>query len=450
MQTRLRATAASQIASGGAIGGSFSATRNSHDKRGLRTHVSYYLQGEFMQRKALPLMIAAALAGTAGGIAQAQEAAGGLEEILVTATRRSQNLQEVPISIVALTGESLEMRGLDNLEKVSMGVPNVVITGGGGGTGQTNFRMRGIPNVGTYVDGVWQVGTAGFLTQEFVDIDRVEVLRGPQGTMFGRDSTGGAIRIWTKRPADEFGGNITVATGSNDRRDVKASIDLPLGDKVKTKWTGANLFRDGYIKSLTTGENGGGVAQQVYRGDVLWTPTDKVSFRFNYQTDSSDIVEPRVQDAIFRTYDDPAPAWGKSIIGLPEMYTYVGTDYQGKAVEPFFNSVNQVAGFPGGKVGKWENRSGTTLPSKYDTDQASVEVNWQLYDNMKLQFLTASTTQKAFGTPDWDNSQYDLVLDQNLTKTDVRSQEIQLTGGHGKLEWLGGVYYWDQAIHARG
>jgi outer membrane receptor protein involved in Fe transport len=401
------------------------------------------------------MAIAAALAGSAGAtahVAMAQQnagAGGGLEEIVVTATRRAENLQEVPISIVAITGDSLEQRGLDSLEQVSQAIPNVVITGGGGGTGGTSFRMRGIPNVGTYVDGVWQVGTAGFLTQEFVDIDRVEVLRGPQGTMFGRDSTGGAIRIWTKRPGDEFGGNITATTGSNDRRDVKASLDLPITDKLKTKWTGANLFRDGYITSQTTGQKGGNVDQQVYRGDAVWDPTEKLSFRFNYQSDSSSFVEPRIQDAMFRTYDDPNPNWVKSIIGLPEVYTYVGTDYRGNPVEPFFNPVNQVAGYPGGKVGKWENRSGTTLPNKYDTDQASAEVGWQLNDTMKLQFLTAATRQSAYSTVDWDNSQYDLVLDQNLSDTRVKSQEIQLTGGKGKVEWLGGVYYWDQTIKAR-
>jgi len=176
-----------------------------------------------MKLSKVHLAVVTALTGVGGLASQTASAQqGGLEEIVVTATRRAENLQEVPISIVAITGDSLQMRGLDSLEQVSQGVPNVVITGGGGGTGQTNFRMRGIPNVGTYVDGVWQVGTAGFLTQEFVDIDRVEVLRGPQGTMFGRDSTGGAIRIWTKRPAQDFGGNISVATGSNDRREPVA------------------------------------------------------------------------------------------------------------------------------------------------------------------------------------------------------------------------------------
>src|SRR5687768_16045731 len=219
-----------------------------------------------MKKQKLTIAILSTLTGIGGisfnntslGADEQEEgqAPGGLEEISVTATRRVQNLQEVPISIVAITGANLEMRGIDNLEEVSQGVPNVLITGGGGGTGGTSFRMRGIPNVGTYIDGVWQVGTSGFLTQEFVDIDRVEVLRGPQGTMFGRDSTGGAIRIWTKRPSEELSGSVTATLGSLDRQDMKGSINIPITDSIKSKWTVANMSRDGYIKSLTTGEYG--------------------------------------------------------------------------------------------------------------------------------------------------------------------------------------------------
>jgi iron complex outermembrane receptor protein len=388
--------------------------------------------------------VVAALTGAGGLTYQTAWAQEGLEEIVVTATRREQNLQEVPISIVAITGDNLEMRGIDNLEEVSQGVPNVIITGGGGGTGGTNFRMRGIPNVGTYIDGVWQVGTSGFLTQEFVDIDRVEVLRGPQGTMFGRDSTGGALRIWTKRPGEEFGGNVTATTGSFDRRDLKASLDLPLGDRVRTKWTGASLNRDGYVNSLTTGEPGGGIDQDVFRGDIVIDASENVDFRINFHQDESTFTEPRIQDAMFRTFDDPAPGWVKSIIGLPEMYTYVGTDVNGRPVEPFLNSINQVAGFPGGRVGEYENRSNTTLPNRYDTQQLSFEANWQISDNMKLQFLTADVAQDSDSVVDWDNSQYDLVLDMNRSELDVLSQEIQLTGGNDRVEWLGGVYYWEQ------
>jgi iron complex outermembrane receptor protein len=393
--------------------------------------------------------VVAALTGVTGLTYQTASAQEGLEEIVVTATRREQNLQEVPISIVAITGEGLETRGIDNLEEVSQGIPNVLVTGGGGGTGGTNFRMRGIPGVGTYIDGVWQVGSAGALTNEFVEIDRVEVLRGPQGTMFGRDSTGGAIRIWTKRPAEEFGGNISATAGSNDRFDVKASLDLPLSESVRTKWTAASLSRDGYIRSLTTGEDGGNIDQETFRGDIVWDATENLDFRFNYQTDKQEFTEPRVQDAMFRTYDDPAPTWVKSIIGLPEVYTLVGTDYRGNPVEPFFDPVNQVAGYPGGKVGLEENRSGTTLPNVYETEQISIETNWALTDNLSLQFVTASTSQDADSVVDWDNSQYDLVLDMNRSQLDVFSQEMQLTGGRDRFEWLAGAYYWDQEILTR-
>jgi iron complex outermembrane receptor protein len=208
-----------------------------------------------MQYTTLRSAIIAALAGvTATGtqVARSQES-GGLEEIVVTATRREQNLQEVPVSIVAITGENLELQGLDSLEDVGNNIPNINIQGGGAGTYGTAFTIRGLPNVGVYLDGVWQVGTSGLLVSDFIDLDRVEVLRGPQGTTYGRDSVGGAIRMWTRPPGDEFGGQITATAGSYDRRDVKASLDLPITDKLRSKWTGSSLYRDGFIEGLTTG-----------------------------------------------------------------------------------------------------------------------------------------------------------------------------------------------------
>lgn len=394
-----------------------------------------------MNRRVLSASIATILAGSTGMTSQTavaqQGATGGLEEIVVTATRRAQDLQQVPVSVVAITGENLELRGLDSLEDVSAATPNLIITGGGGGTGGTNFRIRGIPNVGTYIDGVWQVSTAGFLTQEFVDIDRIEVLRGPQGTMFGRDSTGGALRLWTARPSEEFGGSVTGTIGSNDRRDVKAALDLPLSDKVLTKWTAANLYRDGYIYSQTTGENNGGVDQTVFRGDVLVNATDSLSLRFNYQDNTSTFTEPRIQDAMFRTYDELG-----ILVGMPEFYGLAG-------VEDFFNPVNQQAGFPGGQVGQWENRSGTSLPNLYDWTQVSADISWDLNDSMTLQFLTASVELDSNSVVDWDNSQYDLVLDMNRSQLEMFSQEIQLTGGGERVEWVAGVYYWDQETNTR-
>jgi iron complex outermembrane receptor protein len=370
---------------------------------------------------------------------QAAFAQEGLEEIVVTATRREQNLQEVPISIVAVTGENLTVRGIDTLEELSQAIPNVVATGGGGGTAGTGFSVRGIPNVGTYVDGVWQIDTAGALVREFVELDRIEVLRGPQGTRFGRDSTGGAIRIWTKRPAEEFTGNVTAVVGSLDRRDVKAAVDVPLSDTVFTKWTAASLSRNGYIDNLTTGEKDGAVDQTIFRGDVVWNASDNLSFRFNYLYNDNVFTEPKVVDAIFRTYADPGIM---DTIGLPEFYGTV------PGVQPY-NAQNNQSGFPGGLVGKWQNRSNMTVANNMEAEQAMVDINWDLGESMSVQFLTAYTDQYNKLANDWDGSQYDIVYDLNQQDNELWSQEIQFSGGRDRISWLGGAYYWEQDTTTR-
>jgi len=133
-----------------------------------------------------------------------------LEEIVITATRRETDVQDVPLAVTALTGESLQDQNIENLEDLTGVVPNVLIAGGNGGTTSASFYMRGIPNVGVYVDGIWQVSNNGLLTRDFVELDRVEVLRGPQGTLYGRDSTGGSIHMHSKLPAEEFGVNLQI------------------------------------------------------------------------------------------------------------------------------------------------------------------------------------------------------------------------------------------------
>ena len=388
-----------------------------------------------MRYKSLAYAIAAALPAAVVFPSFGQE---GLEEIVVTATRREENLQQVPISIVAVTGDSLEMRGLDTLERVGQSIPNLVITGGGGGTSGTNFTVRGIPNVGTYVDGVWQVGTAGLLTQEFVDIDRIEVLRGPQGTTFGRDSTGGALRIWTKKPTQDFGVDLTGTLGSLDRRDVKASVNIPVSDKLLTKWTVADLFRDGYVHDITTGLNNGGVDQKIFHGDILWMPTEKLTWRFNYQVDNNQFTEPRIQDAIFHGT-------------LAEAGQAVGSiDFYGLAGQAPFNAITQTAGFPNGQVGEWQDRSEITLPNTIETKQFSSDLTWNLGEKIKLQFITAQTFQEVHSIVDWDNSQYQLVEDVNQNRLRVSSQEVQISGGSDRIKWVGGVYYWNQLNRVRG
>jgi iron complex outermembrane receptor protein len=384
-----------------------------------------------LTRCALAAAVGAALSSAAPAFAQE----GGLEEIVVTAARRTQDLQEVPVSVVAITGGNLELRGVQSMENLSGTVPNLNITGNlGAGTTQASFTVRGIPRVGTYVDGIWQVNGNGLLTQEFVDIDRIEVLRGPQGTLYGRDSTGGAVRIITKQPGEEFGATVRTTAGSLNRQDVQIAVDVPFSDKVLSKWTVASLNRDGYIQDLTVDQKNGGIDQQVARGDILWRPTDKLSFRFNYQENESEFTEPRVQDAVF----PQAIFFNTNII---QLYTLAGAPITAEA---------QTAGWPGGTVGKWQNRSQTTLPNTIDGRQASVDIHWDITDKMSLQFLTGNIKQDVRNYVDFDNTQYSVVEDLTQSGLNLFSQEIQLTGKHGRVDWVGGLYYWNQDDRNRG
>lgn len=379
--------------------------------------------------------VIAALTGVTGLSYQTASAQEGLEEIVVTATRRSQDLQEVPISIVAITGESLQMRGLQNVESLNATIPNLSVMGsaGGGGTASTSFRVRGIPGVGTYVDNVWQISTDGMLTEEFVDLDRIEVLRGPQGTLFGRDSTGGAVRLFTRLPGEEASAMFKGTLGTFDRRDAQFSADLPLGDNVRTKLSFANMNRDGYISSLTTGRKGGNVDQVNVRGDILWTPTDNLDIRAQYSRRESNFIEPRIEDGV----------WQEAIIFptvLPLLYTNAGLP---------FTQDSQMAGWPGGQVGKWENRSQITIPNRIDSDQGSLDVSLGLTDSVSLNFVTGYTKQVRKVFVDYDNSQFGLVEDTNDGDTNFFSQEIQLSGGGDRVEWVTGLFYWDESRRTR-
>jgi iron complex outermembrane receptor protein len=264
----------------------------------------------------------------------------GLEEIVVTATRQELNLQEVPLAVVALSGENLEMQGIENMEDLNAVVPNVVIAGNNAGTDTATFVMRGIPNVGTYVDGIWQVSNSGLLLREFVELERVEVLRGPQGTLYGRDSTGGAIRLYTKAPADEYGVDVEMTIGNLERRDVKASLDLPFTDNFRSRFTLGSYDREGYITSQTTGFKTGAFEDEVVRADFIWEPSDRVSVRFNAQSDTIVSNTARVQ-----TWIEPQIAWNSGFqVGLAQAFDIASGGN--------WNCLTQCAGWPGGSAGR--------------------------------------------------------------------------------------------------
>jgi iron complex outermembrane receptor protein len=184
------------------------------------------------------LLLSTAMAAPAFAQDAATEVSGGLEEIVVTAQKRSQNLQDVPVAVSAFTGDDLAARGVSETSDLMGTMPNLQVTTPYGKT-QPNFSLRGISvaneftastasPVGVYVDEVYQSFRASH-GQQLYDLDRVEVLRGPQGTLYGRNTTGGAISFFTKRPdLDGMDGYLTLGYGNYDTKTAEAAFEATL------------------------------------------------------------------------------------------------------------------------------------------------------------------------------------------------------------------------------
>jgi iron complex outermembrane receptor protein len=194
--------------------------------------------------------------------AHAQETSSrSAEVVIVTATRAETDIQQTPMSVSALDADDLDRVGIDTGRNLGIIVPNVVIASGSGSERQAEMRIRGLPGVTVYIDGIWQ-GTLGLQQRSFIELDRVEILRGPQGTLFGRNTNGGAVQLITRAPANEFSARFKWELGDHGHRKATAAIDWPINDRLKTKWALAGERSDGYLDNLTTG---GSLGQRMTR-----------------------------------------------------------------------------------------------------------------------------------------------------------------------------------------
>ncbi|WP_068076295.1 TonB-dependent receptor [Novosphingobium lentum] len=194
--------------------------------------------------------------------AQAQASEGGIEQIVVTAQKRAENVQDVPISISAFTAAALQERAVTSVASLSNISPNVTLDAGtpfSGSSSVLSAYIRGIgandfafnidPGVGIYLDGVYLARSVG-ANQDLPDVERVEVLKGPQGTLFGRNTIGGAISIVTHDPGDEFHFKGSVTTGRFNYISVKGTVDVPLTTGLSSSLSFSTTKRDGYLKRI--------------------------------------------------------------------------------------------------------------------------------------------------------------------------------------------------------
>jgi len=412
-----------------------------------------------------------------------------LEEILVTATRRETSLQDTPLSIQAFTAEQLELGGITNGRDLGIMVPNVVLNPGTGGA-QSSFYVRGLPGVGLYVDGVWQDGF-GFQQTNFAEMERVEVLRGPQGTLFGRNTNGGAVNMTTKKPADEFGARVKVDVGDFGRQDIQLAVDLPITENFKTKFIGGTFQNDGVIEGLTTPWDFGAQDDVLLRADLLWDATDKFSLRFTYNDEEKRGTDPRIHrmtrydnskiyayNIMLGALQTQAQAAcqadlprcqtigaGGAGLGLPNYFTgtgwaappanSIGTRYTGVAQKAFNYSTHMTnyggglssaygdvvggvytpnprvpdVAFGPGSVGKWQTRSDSMEDGiTADLQYATLTAEWDITDNVHFQSIMSSWEQDQRQVVDFDGTEFLVTTDDLIQRRENDTLELHLSG----------------------
>ena len=215
---------------------------------------SYSVRSALAARGVHSVAIAVAVALASVPTLAAQEEQ--LEEVVITAERRSTNLQDTPLSIQAITAEVMEQKGLADLSDVALYTPNLSISGSrGSGNNQPTFAIRGISGgggatsergVALYIDDIFVPRTSGSIFK-ILDLERVEVLRGPQGTLFGRNSEGGAVRLITRQPSRQFEAYVKADLGNFHHRDFIGMVNTPIGDNMALRFQVAHLEQDGYV-----------------------------------------------------------------------------------------------------------------------------------------------------------------------------------------------------------
>ena len=251
------------------------------------------------------LVLTASVVGLTG-IAAAQTAAqvsatsgGTLGEVIVTARKFEENLQDTPIAVTAFTGTELEERQIFKTDRLDEVVPNLQFANNAplaGNNSSSQVFIRGIgqtdptstvdPGVGLYIDDVYMGSSVG-ANMELRDISSVQVLRGPQGTLFGRNTIGGAIVMTTKDPGDEFGGTVRLGGGSDSLIDAFGAVDVPFSDTFKSRFTAGLRKQDGYV-TRTDGEDLGDTNTYTVTAKLIWRPSEAFEGKFLADYTNSD------------------------------------------------------------------------------------------------------------------------------------------------------------------
>ncbi|SEQ85496.1 iron complex outermembrane recepter protein [Solimonas aquatica] len=368
----------------------------------------------------LPGLLPLAMSATAQDAAAPAEG-DKLEEVIVTAQRREEKLQEVPIAVTALSAEQVENRGIQNVADLSALAPGLQISKTASNSTISQITIRGLsqinpaiywdPAVGVYVDGVY-IGKAQGGIFDIVDLERVEVLRGPQGTLYGRNTLAGAINLITRKPSGSFAGSASLEIGNFNAVLSKASVDLPKMGIVSLSLAVRQEQRDGWVHTASSSSTG---ELNNRHNDGLRLAAD---FDFapgllgQYRFDRSNVNQTPNWDQLYR-----ASAGFFTFVGYPTLPSYASQQRQEHADldAPMFERAH-ITGH-------------------------SFTLSWDVDEHNTLKSISGFRQLNWDDSLDIDGSPMNVVFTQRFTDYHQLSQDLQWLGHREQLQYVAGVYY---------
>lgn len=374
-----------------------------------------------------------------------------LEEIVVTAQKREQNIQDVGISITALTGNQLGQLGISNSEDLMNVVPGLVIGSFGSqatttptirGVSQNDFADHEEPPVALYVDGAYNsfIGGAGF---NMFDVQRVEVLRGPQGTLFGRNSTGGLLQIVTRKPTENFDAYGEVNVGEYNLIRFEGAVSGPITKQLLARLSIATNNNDGYIKN-TIGHDLQGTNNYSGRLQLEFLPTDNITALLKIHGSRDNVkgsVGYETPRAIF-SFSDPA-ALVFNPTSQAQYVAFCNGLFDANTPAPMnITNTSTCSGWEDPKI-KDPYTTAIDNPGYMDRKTYGVTgtVTWDVNDSIKVTSLTDYLVLKRNYSEDTDGTAFSLFNFYSFMNSDQFSQELRVNAEGERTRWVAGAYY---------
>ncbi len=356
-----------------------------------------------------------------------------IEEVIVTAERRAENLQDVPMSVSAYSGDLVSEAGIKSMEDIAIRTPNFKMTSFNiaepqmyiRGIGNTNDSAGADPAVAVFIDEVY-VGRASGATTDLYDLDRIEVLRGPQGTLYGRNATGGAVNIYSKKPQQEFETKVGLTLGNEGLFNLRGYINGPISDDIAGKLTVNSRERDGFAKNINTGQDLDDDDTKNLRGQLLITASDNVDVLLS--VDYSDINKSgdnRFLTNLGIVANGPDRGFFDQLQAANDL---IGNDPRKSNHDEIQSSKKEILGLSA-RIEADLDWGTLTLITAYRESESE----WWQSLNPQL-----STRVGGLGLQEVD--------DGAVQDADQISQEFRLSGQSENLTWVTGLYYFSEDI----